>query len=70
MILNNMSSYVDDNIIGGNTTDKCLLNFFKPCGFDYIKKIKTVPFKVAMPPIIMRLMILRRPTQNISVMWA
>ncbi len=44
MILNNMSSYEENNTIGGNTTDKCLLSFFKPYDYNYIKKIKTIPF--------------------------
>lgn len=44
MIVNNMSSYDKGDIIGGNVTDKCLLSFFTPENYDYIKKIKQVPF--------------------------
>lgn len=44
MIVNNMSYYDNDKIIGGNTTDRCLLSFFKPINYDGIKKIKEVPF--------------------------
>lgn len=44
MIVNNMSSYDKDGIIGGNSTDKSLLSFFKPQTYEGVKKIKTVPF--------------------------
>lgn len=44
MTVNNMSSYDGGNIIGGNTTDRCLLSFFKPDKGYNIKKVKTVPF--------------------------
>ena len=44
MIVNNMSTYDNEKIIGGNTTDKCLLSFFKTGKYDSIKKIKTIPF--------------------------
>lgn len=44
MIVNNMSYYDNDKIIGGNTTDRCLLSFFKPCKVGGVKKIKEVPF--------------------------
>lgn len=44
MVINNMSSYDGQNIIGGNITDKCLLSFFKPFSYEGIKKIKQVPF--------------------------
>lgn len=44
MIVNNMSTYDNDKIIGGNTTDRCLLAFFKTSNMNYIKKIKTIPF--------------------------
>lgn len=44
MVVNNMSYYDKKNIIGGNTTDKCLLSFFKPFSYDGINKIKQIPF--------------------------
>ena len=44
MVVNNMSSYDNDKIVGGNITDRCLLEFFKPCNYSYIKKIKTIAF--------------------------
>ena len=44
MIINNMSSYSDNGVIGGNITDKSLLEFFKEYHYDDIKKIKTIPF--------------------------
>ena len=44
MIVNNMAYYDGNNIIGGNTTDRCLLSFFKPSSYSFIKKIKQVPF--------------------------
>ncbi len=44
MVVNNMSSYSDKNIVGGNITDRCLLEFFKPCDFSDIKKLKTIAF--------------------------
>lgn len=44
MVVNNMSSYDKDNIIGGNITDRCLLSFFKPFEVEGIKVIKQVPF--------------------------
>ena len=44
MIVNNMASYDGKKAVGGNTTDRCLLNFFSPCDFSSIKKIKTIPF--------------------------
>ena len=43
MIINNMASYEGNNIIGGNTTDKCLLSFFKPSTYN-VKIINQVPF--------------------------
>ncbi len=43
-IYNNMACYDGKKIIGGNTTDKALLSFFTPFNYNYIKKIKTVPF--------------------------
>ena len=43
MIVNNMSFYDNEKIVGGNTTDKCLLSFFKTRKYDSIKKIKTIP---------------------------
>lgn len=42
-IINNASSYSNDNIIGGNITDKALLKFFSKLNFN-VKKIKTIPF--------------------------
>lgn len=42
-IINNSSSYVDNNIVGGNITDKALLKFFKPESISS-KKIKSIPF--------------------------
>ncbi len=44
MVVNNMSSYDGKKVIGGNITDRCLLEFLNPCDFDYVKKIKTIPF--------------------------
>lgn len=44
MVVNNMSSYDDKKAVGGNITDRCLLEFFKPCDFSDVKKIKTIPF--------------------------
>lgn len=44
MIINNMSSYDGKKAIGGNITDRCLLEFFKPCDFSDLKKLKTIPF--------------------------
>lgn len=44
MIINNMSVYSDKKIVGGNTTDRCLLEFFNEREFNDIKKIKTIPF--------------------------
>ena len=44
MIVNNMSVIDNNKIIGGNTTDKCLLSFFKPTTYNGIKKIKEIPF--------------------------
>ena len=44
MVVNNMSSYDNDKIVGGNITDRCLLEFLKPCNYNDIKKIKTIPF--------------------------
>ena len=44
LVVNNMASYDNKNIIGGNITDRCLLGFLKPCDFSYIKKTKTIPF--------------------------
>jgi len=42
-IANNSSSYVDKKVIGGNITDRALLNFFKHDNNKYIK-LSTVPF--------------------------
>ncbi len=44
MVVNNMSYYDKKNVIGSNTTDKCLLSFFKPFNYDGINKIKQIPF--------------------------
>lgn len=44
MVVNNMAYYDKKNIIGSNTTDRCLLSFFKPFNYEGIKKIKQVPF--------------------------
>ncbi len=44
MVVNNMSSYDGKIAVGGNTTDRCLLEFLTPCNFSYVKKIKTIPF--------------------------
>ena len=44
MITNNMAVYSDKKIVGGNTTDRCLLEFFSDGNFNDIKKIKTIPF--------------------------
>ncbi len=44
MAVNNMATYDEKKVIGGNTTDRCLLSFFKPFSYDGIKKIKQVPF--------------------------
>ncbi len=43
IINNNMSSYENGKIIGGNSTDKCLLEFFEQ-GDELQKKIKVIPF--------------------------
>ena len=42
-VINNASSYVDKKIIGGNITDRALLNFFKPDNISY-QKINSIPF--------------------------
>ena len=42
-IMNNASSYVDNKIIGGNITDRSLLNFFKSSNYQY-QKISSIPF--------------------------
>ena len=44
MVVNNMSYYDENKVVGGNVTDRCLLEFLRPCNFDYVKKIKTIPF--------------------------
>ena len=44
MVVNNMSCYDENKVVGGNVTDRCLLEFLRPCNFDYVKKIKTIPF--------------------------
>ena len=44
MVINNMAVYSDKKIVGGNTTDRCLLEFFNDGEFNDIKKIKTIPF--------------------------
>ena len=44
MVVNNMATYDGKTVIGGNITDRSLLEFLKPCDFSYIKKIKQVPF--------------------------
>lgn len=44
MVVNNMASYDEKKAVGGNITDRCLLEFFKPCDFSDIKRLKTVPF--------------------------
>ena len=44
MIVNNMSHHDGNKIIGGNTTDRCILSFFNDYSIKNIKKIKTVPF--------------------------
>ena len=43
IINNNMSTYEGNKIIGGNSTDKCLLEFFEQ-GDKLEKKIKVIPF--------------------------
>ncbi len=42
-VMNNASSFVDNKIIGGNITDRALIDFFKQSNYHY-KKIKTIPF--------------------------
>lgn len=42
-IINNASSYIEGNIIGGNITDRAILNFFDNKELN-TKKIKTIPF--------------------------
>ena len=44
MLVNNSSIYDNGKVIGGNSTDKSLVSFFKPFKIDGIKKIKTIPF--------------------------
>lgn len=44
MVINNSSVYDKENIIGGNSTDRCLLSFFKPSTYSGVRKIKTIPF--------------------------
>ena len=44
MVANNMATYDGKKVVGGNITDRSLLEFLKPCDFSYIKKIKTIPF--------------------------
>ena len=44
MVVNNMSSYDNDKVIGGNITDRCLLSFYKPFKIDGVKIIKQIPF--------------------------
>lgn len=44
MAVNNMAYYDKKNVIGSNTTDRCLLSFFKPFNYEGIKKIKQIPF--------------------------
>ena len=44
MITNNMAVYSGKKIVGGNTTDRCLLEFFSDAEFNDIKKINTIPF--------------------------
>lgn len=44
MVVNNMATYDGKKVVGGNITDRSLLEFLKPCDFSYIKKIKTIPF--------------------------
>ena len=44
MVVNNMSNFNGKKIIGGNTTDRSLLSFFKNDKEINIKKIKTIPF--------------------------
>lgn len=44
MVVNNMAYYDKKSVIGSNTTDRCLLSFFKPFNYEGIKKIKQVPF--------------------------
>ena len=43
MVVNNMSYYDENKVVGGNVTDRCLLEFLRPCNFDYVKKIKKIP---------------------------
>ena len=43
-IINNASSYIDNKIIGGNTTDRAILNYFSPDTLKY-KKISSIPFE-------------------------
>ena len=42
-LINNASTYVDKKVIGGNITDRAILNFFKPDNINY-KKISSIPF--------------------------
>ena len=42
-VINNMSSYDNNKIIGGNTTDRAILSFFKPDTKKYYKE-KEIPF--------------------------
>lgn len=44
MVVNNMASFDGKNAVGGNITDRCLLEFLSPCDFSDVKKIKQVPF--------------------------
>lgn len=44
MVVNNMASYDGKEIIGGNTTDKCMLSFYKPFNVSGVNIIKQVPF--------------------------
>ena len=44
MVVNNMSTYDGKKVIGGNITDRSLLEFLNPCNFDDIKILKTIAF--------------------------
>ena len=54
MAVNNMATYDEKKVIGGNTTDRCLLSFFKPFSYDVpvlsLNKIFKLP-AVSIPTI-------------------
>ena len=43
LVVNNMSSYSDNTIVGGNATDRSILEFIKPTNLNINKK-KVIPF--------------------------